>query len=416
MKPTASKWHRVWKCPASAVLPGVVDLNADQRSEWVRNRGKAIHQFLEHIGIEGVDYALALVPEEFRRYCAVLPLDDLPTHLSTEVAVAWNVRTRTARELGRNLGHRDYDTLPNPPTDDEIAGTYDLIGHEAAAAQGIKGYVGDWKFGRTRYPRPGQFGQTLMGALCVASLTKADSVVAELFHLREDGTHYAVRDTLDGWDLADAADQFERVFDLVEQYTMQWANGLEVPTVVGDHCAYCSARRSCPGTVGLIRELPTELVKLGLSISNDIELVRSSGPVLSVERAGVAYLAIERISDMLSEMKAEISRAAWHEDIPLPDGRVLGRTLRNERDVDGAVALQVLEARYGAQKARAAAKVKVPIAAIERLVADHKGTKEKFTTKNKTGALDLLLKEIEDAGGLTTTTEEVVRPFKPKRT
>jgi len=197
---SGSKIHRVWRCPASAVLPQDTSDDREARTEPARGRGKAVHSYLERVRSVGREQALGEVPAEVLPLCKALVIDELPTHLATEVAYAWNWRTRTARELGRNLGHRDYDALPNPPDRScEIPCTLDAVGmgvfKRKDGSELRRGYNGDYKVGHTRYPRPDSYGQTLLGGCCIRSVMNLDDVTLELLHIDEDGDCHPVRDT-----------------------------------------------------------------------------------------------------------------------------------------------------------------------------------------------------------------------------
>jgi hypothetical protein len=423
-KPTGSKVHRVWKCPASAVLPHDIDDDREAKSEPFRNRGKHLHRFLELVGSIGVESALDTVDKELRPLCRALDIGNLPTHLSTEVSFAYNWRTSEVRELGRNLGHRNYHLLPEPPTDDEIALTIDVCGAmtftDANGLEVTRGYVGDYKSGWTKYPRPGEYGQTLLGALCVRAMLGTDDVLVELLHIDpDDGDHYTVRDVVDMWALDLFADELRAVMERLPELEEMYAGGVGLALHEGAHCAYCPALKHCDAKVAFVRSIPSELLSIGVAPSASTgELVVATGAVTAA-RAARAFEVAEKIEAVCKAIKAEVCAIAFHTPVELSDGRIIERTVTSRRVVDGKTAAAVLEQRYGREQAMKAVDLKVSIEAIRDVVVanmDHNAVpKPKIETAKKTGLLDVVLAEIERRGGLATNSSEVAKPKMPKK-
>jgi hypothetical protein len=429
IKITGSRVHRVWKCPPSAILP---QIESDEPRPYA-DRGRDIHRFLERVG-QGVSLgdAIAECPAELRTLLECLDLANLPTHLATEVAFAYDYKARTARELGRNIG-RDYaghlertGQAPIGPT--EIACTVDLAGLE-----GRRGYVGDYKTGHTRYPSPDRFGQTLLGALCVRHAWKCDDVIAELIYIRSDGNHYPARRLLDEWDLDIFADEIEAALELVDYSEAEYIAGRGVPVREGDQCDYCPAFKQCPAKVALVKSIPAELAALGYTreviVGEEAPAVGTvAAGALDRRRAPEIWLTLERLEEIIGRIKQEICGLAAFDPIDLPDGRVIGRLITRREGLDGKIAAAVIEQWFGAEAREAAVELSVSKERLREAAADHvrkvkadaeakgeKAPKLAIQSKSGDGVLDRALAEIRRRGGIEETIHDSIKPHVPKR-
>lgn len=437
MRVTGSKAHRVWKCAVSAVLPQLE--TDDSKYEPARDKGKGIHAFLETVKA-GRPEALAAAPRELVPLLEALDLDDLPVDLACEVAFAWNWRAHTARELGRSPdlprrvdGGVDYDKL-GVDWSCEVPGTYDVVGvvelqdlRSGNNENRIKrGYVGDYKSGHVKYPAPDLFAQTLLGALCVRAVYGCDDVVVELIHIHDNGGHHKARRTLNEWDLDVFARELTSVMLAIEAEHDNisgpgdaWA---ELTPREGPHCDYCPAFKACPAKVGLVRSIPEKLLELGirpgtLPDEDGVErnaLVLTPG-MLTVRNAAQAWMTLELIADVVNRAKDEVIGIAAFEEIPLPDGRVIGRVVNEKRSLDGRVAAEVLEARYGRATRDEFVEPHVTMAALRQAAVKNKMADEKIETKNKTGCYDKLLAAVEAKGGVQVATTDAIKPHIPKK-
>lgn len=434
MRITGSRVHRVWKCPASAALRQFADDSL--AAEPARGRGKAIHAFLQRVGTVERAQLLADAPPELVPLLEALDLENLPVGLATEVSFAWNWRERTARWIGADLpllpdGGVNYDYDDHPAIipvdwDSEIPCTLDVVGvaqahdGERYGTLAVKrGYVGDYKSGHSKYPPPDMFGQTLLGACCVAHVYGCDDVVVELIHIHDNGGHHTVRRIVNSWELSSFEDELEDAMETVEDRArlgLPIVDPAEVPAPrEGPWCEHCPAYRGCPQKLALVRALPQELAHLGVARAGLGFGLTFDPAALTVSNAAGAWMAIERIEDVLAEAKKELCRLAWHETIPLPDGRVLGRLETSKRAVNGRVAADLLERKYGAEERNRRVEVSVTLAALRQTAVAHLQKGEKLETRNKTGVYDRLLEELERDGGLETKVTDAVRPHVPKR-
>jgi hypothetical protein len=407
---TGSKVHRVWRCPASAVLPQIT--SEDAHRDAMAGRGTKIHAYLERVSLVGRAQALAeLGDEETTQLCRAIDVDALPTHLATEVAFAWDWRAMTARELGRNLG-RNYGSLGA----DEIPCTLDLVGTTTTTEGGVRGYVGDYKTGRSKLPPPERNGQLLLGALCVRATYGCDDVVVELLHLHPDGDHHRERHIVDMWDLDSFGHELADAMRKVEHWEAEYAAGRSVGASEGPHCDHCPAFQYCPAKTALVRSIPRTLTAVGVSgeLDGDGRMVIAPGTITAANAAEL-WIALERIEDVVSRAMREMCGiAAVIGDIPLPDGRVLGRVITERRVLDGRIGAEVLEELYGRKVRDEAVELKLSLTAVQQAVARHLKPGEKMTTRDGGGRLDKVIGEIERRGGLAVNTTENIKPHVPR--
>lgn len=446
---TGSKLHRAWKCPASRLLPQNVNQAREDATEPARGRGKVVHRYLERVRAAGMAQALAEVPPDLVLLCKALDIDKLPTHLATEVAYAYNWRDRTARELGRNLDHRDYALL-GVDFESEIPLTVDISGWAmlwvpgpvqpdgtTSQVQVRRAYSGDYKTGHTHYPRPKSFAQTLLGSLCAALTMGCDDAFAELIYIHDDGDSHAVRDLVDEWDLVAFQDELEALGGSWEELEGVYAKlgGGGLAKAEGPQCDYCPGFKDCSAKVALVRELPAELLRLGVRTETTGELALVRPPqtgkapepleldlapgAVTVRNAAAAWEACERIERICKRVREEVAGIAYYEPVQLADGRVISRFSRETRSMDGRIAAAVLEERYGREEAMKAVDITVTFAALrERVVANidmNEKPRPKIETRNKDGVYDKVLAEVEKRGGISTNVTESCKPRQPRR-
>lgn len=419
---TGSRVHRIWKCPPSAVLPQVV---ADHsKHEPARGKGKEIHRYLERVKTIGEQALDEMDNTPNRDLCAAIDLDDVPVNLATEVAFAWNWRASTGRLLV-GVGDRHYE-IANPPIDwsCEIPATLDLVG-VAGSSGGMarthltnRGYVGDYKSGHGKYPAPDQFGQLLLGALCVRAVYGCDDVVVELIHIHDDGTNHKARRTVNEWDLDAFAAELRAALELVDHWELELGAGRAVAAHEGPWCQHCDAYKSCPAKVALVKSIPDELLAMGVRLDPESgALILAPGQLVAAnpQRLADAWMMTERITEVLNRVKEEICSLAAYEPVPLPDGRVIGVLRTERRDLDGRITHQVLEKRYGRETADAAVDLESSFSAVHQAVQKHIQPGQKFKTKKKDGVEDAVIAEIERLGGIGLNTTESVKPHVPKK-
>lgn len=410
IRPTGSKVHRVWKCPASAVLPQIEE--DERKNQPARDRGKQIHRYLERVKAIGEAEALAEQPPELWPLLKALDLSALPVHLATEVAYAWDWRAKRARELGRGID-RDYDAAGVDWTR-EIPLTIDIVGSQGVSASWVRAYDGDYKSGHSKYPPPDMFGQTLLAGCATCALLGADDAVLELIHIHDDGDHHKVRRLVDQWQLEAFADDLAAAMDMVDHWEAEYTAGRSVAVNEGPWCDHCPAYRSCPAKVALVKAIPAELRAFGVRQTEDGRLEEDPSAI-TVAKAAEQWMAVERIEEVLRHIKSQICGLAGFEEIPLPDGRVIGFLKTERRELVGAIAAQVLTARYGREAADEAVELTCSMEALKKACSIRKKEGEVMQSKHGTGVVDLVLKEIDRLGGVKINVTEGIKPHVPKR-
>ncbi len=391
---TGSQLDRIARCEASAALPQVIDANEDDRDD--RDRGTAVHKFLERCGQVGRDVALAEVDEKWRGHCADIELAKLVQQLgmSQEVAVAYNFRDDTARVL-QPVTPRAYEIDPTC----EVATTIDVCG----AGDRIV-YVGDYKGPHAWLPEPEKSYQLGLGAIAVARLHGATRARVEYIRIRDDGTVRKFDAELDVFGLEEVAEKIAKLMNHVPRLRVLIESGTVPDVVEGRHCKYCPAKQHCPAKTALIRH-----------VLSDPQPVPYMLP-LTPESALRAYNLLRPAKDAIAQIEAAIYAYAKTTPILLgkePDGslRYFGELKREGNDVlDGSIAHAVITEKFGGEVANQVVTMETTKKAISDAVRKHKAEEE--THK---GALEAVLSEIDKRGGVsnpitTSTIEYSVSP------
>lgn len=382
---TGSTLERVRICPASEALPGVrMDTDGAQR-------GKAIHEYLATVGTLGKDEALARVDEEFRAACALIELDRLPQidarGYAAEVAFALDVELGTAHELGRNLNRR-YPTL----RPSEVPLTVDSI---ALCADGEGIGVWDYKTGRAYVPPAIRNAQLALGALAGCRAYGRTYAHVGIVYVRDDGTSWVDRATLDEWALDEFAASLRKVAEDVQEARGLWDHGF-IPTVTsGPHCTYCPAKAHCPAHTAMIR-----------AASNPDELRMEFHRALTPERARSAYTNWKMLKEIVQRFGDELDSYARAHPIDLGDGRFYGPRLSTRESVDGTIAYEVLSHLYGAKVADDACSLSTTKKAISEAIKASLIPGEKLAPIERRA-----LEEIRKAGGISTTGSDYCKEY-----
>ena len=378
---TGSGIERALECRASSVLPHVHTVGGAHATF-----GTESHAHLERIagGMSAAD-SLALVDDEHRLAVAGIDLDDLrgDLMLSSEVALAYNVVTDTARVLGQSLG-RAYDVTP-----DEIAMTLDLVGVTDDAV-----IVKDFKTGWSKRTPAARNGQMRGGALAAARAFKRDAARTELVYLRDGRPAYRDRAEMAAIDLAAFAAELRAMHERIRADRVRYAAGEHITPREGDHCKYCPAAWSCPAKTAILRQ----------ALATDDNL-----PVTAAD-AGTLWERIGEAEKALKAAKSKLIALASHEPLLVrvdDDGTEhwLGKHATNGNEkLDAAIALEE------------AAAVIAPSdeAAFVREVADLDVTKAALTRAIKARGLpagktlDTIIARVRARGGATRGTRETI--------
>lgn len=367
--PSASQLQRVTACPTSHTLQQVHTQNE------YSSRGDDVHEYIVNVHRLGDrDEALVLVPEDSRRFCEQLPLDDLPTGGRLELSLAWDYETDTARVLGENLDRAEAYKDVKPT---EYVGTADMVG-----TAGERAVVVDWKTGHRALGPAAQSYQLRFLALAMARLCHYEEAHVSYVYLREDGTFYRDPATLDTFALADFADELRELPARINAAGQHFSPG--------PHCRYCSAFPVCPAQT-----------QLALAMGGKLQLIEETIETLTPADAGRTWERLEAYQAVLDRVRDSLKEYAKHTPLPLPDGRVVREVMWPWTKIDAGIAEDIIAAEYGEEIARAAVKFTTSQAQIEKAL----GKLGQPLAPTKKHVLEL----IEQANGVTTGKQPQVR-------
>ena len=363
---SGSAIERALHCTASMALP-----HADHTTIHTE-RGTVIHTFLEDVCVVGRETALECVPDDYREVCDALNLDGLDVQLSLapEVAIAYDVLTDSARELGRGEGRKYDDVGLN-----EIPCTLDVVGIREVP-RGRRGLVIDWKTGWTTARNSRQVLQLDFGGLATARAYGCDVVEVQLVHVREDVRPWVQRRTLSGLEIDAFAAEVQQAHASAVELRKRLIDGAAVPSwKTGPWCEHCPSWQWCPAQMNLVRNLLS---------GDEFDQVLRTQPI--PERT-LAYVwdRIAEAKRTLARLTGIIRGAALAKPIKLgelPSGEVrwLGLVMGEGNDkLDGDKAYAVLADQLGTEVADAATKrtatKKDITAAIKNAVPKGRGAK-----------------------------------------
>jgi hypothetical protein len=386
---TGSQLDRVARCLASAALPQIIDASDEDNDS--RDRGTAIHRFLERVGDIGREAALAEVDDQWRGICSDLDLGKLATQisLSHEVAIAYNWRADTARLL-HPVAPRAYEIDPSC----EIATTMDVVGLGQDAV-----HVGDYKGPRAWLPAPEQSYQLGLGAVATTRLFDKSHAIVEYIRIRDDGSVRTFRGELDVFDLEAAAARIADLMRGVPDLRIHIEAGLTPDVTEGPWCRYCPAKQHCPAKTALVRRVLTDPAPVSYLEPLTPETALRYYRLLAPARAALAH--------------AEAALYAYAKTTPIPLGdepdgstRWFGELRREGNEVlDGAVSHRVLAELYGGEAANSAVTMEVTKKAITDVVRDKLAPGQKITIE-----AERVFERIRQLGGasrpITTSTTE----------
>lgn len=406
--PTFSALPRAFRCRMSTVLPRVEHESDDARA------GTARHAFLQRVaellattanGSLEQARALALeeAPETERAFLELIPLETLQLDgIAAEVAVAYDLETGTARELGRGIERR-YEGVKAT----EVVGTIDRLG--LLGEEGL--YLGDYK-GRSHRRKATEDEQLLAGALTAARLYGRRWAEIEVIRLI-DGEPFHSKGRVEAFELDSFDLRLQELRHRIAADRAAYAAGDLPPAETGDHCSYCPSLRYCPAKMALAR------ATIGADSEELLQLAREGAPLITEESAArirQLVLDAEKVLDLVKDAVRDFAR---QKPFPLNDGsgRWYGvRPDAQEREiVDGRRAAKVLAELFGEDPASAGVDVEVTFSGVERAVKAYLAA---HPEKSKRGAITegkAIAEETLKARGLLRVIQGgKVTAFKPK--
>lgn len=273
----------------------------------------------------------------------LLALIEPGAQLMPEHAVAYNLATDTARSL--NVLDREYDTAFPPLTDDEVPGTVDLLilTDSDSPMHPPRLTVVDYKY-RSDVGSPEENEQLMGYALAAARLFQTESVTVVVAYIDTDdeGNLVLLRPLvvrqLDGIDL----DAFAaKLRDIVAAVRAQRAKA--IPDVrEGKGCRHCPALVHCPAKHTLLVRITTGQER------DELEAMLPLTPAT----VALAYERWKHAEHLLKRIRGAIFAYASEIDVPLGNGRVLGRrTKLGPTALDGDVVYSIVREKYGQEVA-----------------------------------------------------------------
>lgn len=297
--PSASNAEAFVMCGASHILP-----QSDRGGDY-RDRGTEAHEALAAF-INGRMPVTTLRGVQSVRDFNIGEVIEGVEDPEAEVAYAVNVKHKTVRRIGKDLG-RNYGPLEKY----EVPCTIDVLGRRKG-----RPFVRDWKFGTY-----GSWWQLLVQGMALAyGAIPDDEPAMEIdagfvfIDANTNGAFYfEEKKTLTLEEIDQACDAIFSAWDRVEKAAADYAEtGKAPPQAVGPWCKYCNAFTSCPAQFNLVGAM---LGRLG-----DLE---TKLPSYTPQELGKAWEVYKAARDQLDRIGEAIKGAALHESIPLPSGKFL---------------------------------------------------------------------------------------------
>ncbi len=326
---SASANQRTIACPSWLALPSRVN-----RSTKYNDRGHNAHGFTRAI-IAGVakDDALAEVSDPaLRETCRMLDWDKLCgdlDDLETEVAYAIDVKARTARLIGTNIG-RDYHgaarRLGQPLGPNELPGSLDITGRRKTDRRRV---VTDTKFGYQDVEEIESNAQALFFAAVFVLMDGEAEVECRMAKIKPSGDVWNDVAVFTAWDVDCYLDALEDALDRANQAKRLVLVGGVPDFHAGDHCTYCPGADSCPSKTNLARAM------LG-----DLQALDGAIEVMSDQQARGAYeKAHDQIKPVLDRILEGLKERARRSPIPLAEGLELREAPYSKQQPDFAAAV-----------------------------------------------------------------------------
>jgi len=253
---SASSTERTLECPAWLAFPRV------ERETEAATRGNIIHAYGRAV-LTGtpVDVALAKVDPKYRETCRKIDWRKLCgdiEEIETEAAYALDVKARTARFLGFNIG-RNYaaaaERTGQPLGEWEIPGSLDLAGFVRGARRVV---VSDLKTGFMDIEADAN-AQGLFFAAVKSILLGVTEVEFRIAKLKPNGDVWNDPVVFTAFQIDTYLDELEaKVARAHEEQAFYAAGGM--PDVHdGDWCYFCPASDACPAKTALARSMVSTL-------------------------------------------------------------------------------------------------------------------------------------------------------------
>ena len=306
---SASSAERTLACPAWLSFPHV------RRTSPAAARGTGLQAFITRVvaGTPPAD-ALELVSEADRPTAALIDWSRLLGGLSdvrAEAAYALDVRARTARFLGYDVG-RKYEEAAlahgGPLGEWEVPGSLDLTGVDGANRVAVI----DVKSGFRDVTPAETNGQLMFYAACRMLVDGVDEVEVRIAKLKTSGAVYdGDRAVVERFDAEEWLSEYATALGYAKAAQLGYAQGVVPDVAEGDQCHFCPAFDACPAKHALARSALGTLAAIDARVA-----------AMTLDEVGAAYeIAKERIEPVLDRVvKALRERVLRDGRAPLPGG------------------------------------------------------------------------------------------------
>ena len=322
---SASGIERMLACPASVVLPQVHSTTGDASDGTVK------HAFVSDVlsGASVAD-ALARVPADLRPTCEKVDWHALGGDLHdvrSEVAYVLDVRNRTAREVGVNIG-RSYPELGEW----EIPGTADI---EGVRFDGVP-VVDDLKSGWGEVTRSEDNGQLGFFAAVKLITTGASEVEVRIAKLRDDGSVTPDSATLSAFEVESFIDELDAGAERVHAARRVYLAGGPLDVTEGPWCRYCDSKTWCPA-----------YTRMALAMTQNVDELAKMVAHLDEDGATKALRDWRYIGEIHEMIGKALKARARAQGIGIDERKWYAEVMTSRKSFDADAALALLRS-YGA--------------------------------------------------------------------
>lgn len=339
---SASATDRTLACPAWLALPKV-----ERPAAAVADRGHQAHGFIRNV-LEGMAPAAALerVAQEHRRLCVLLDWRALGgdlVEIECESAYVIDVRARTARLLGFNVGRAYAKAAGGKLGPWEVPGSLDIAGRHRERPRTF--VVIDTKTGFKDVTPAERNGQGLFFAAAILlSRDDVDEVEFRIARVKTTGDVWdRDRFTFTRLDVDLFLDELEAAIVRSRDARKLVVAGGTPDVAEGTWCDYCPAADHCPAKTRLVRAMLPELADIEARVG-----------AMTIEQIGAAWeIAHDRVKPLLKRVEDALKERIHREGrVPLPDGQHDAKSIRYPQDRFSEKAAIALLEKLGATQAQ----------------------------------------------------------------
>lgn len=343
------------KCVGSVVFPRI-----EEESGPEAQRGTRIHRVMEQLVNREATLA-DLTDMEPDESVAVTALWRAWRHaaasdtcsVESEIAIAYDLRSRCARILGRSIGRRYPSTSAN-----EVYGTADVV----TTTGGGLACAYDWKCGRADPGRASDSWQLRTLSLMAARLNGLSSARACIIWAPP-GAQVATVDVavFEQLDLDLIESELVELLDRVSEAHRDVCEDRTPQLALGPHCSCCNSRLACPARVGLIR---SAVADAGRQLRSAAEAAK----LATAEELSAAWSRALPLIEASKELETAFREAAKDRPFVTRPGYVMGLHSTKREKLDPELAVKALEYFLGHKAARAGIDIDITKAGIDRAI------------------------------------------------